>query len=229
MKEFDHQCLQQQQKKRPQRKKRNGWWFFFFYYCFNLQTWHKKTAQCFRTFTVNFAPKRSLDKTAHCPFNAIFYETQADLAWTKHPEQIWEFKTCKLILKKHHLRLNNFLSNHPVKSQITAWCFWRFTFRRELTLFFEETVHNAAITAEWGRATESGVSRPPGGQRGTKLVLCSHSVTLAGVSKPDLSQQMRHNTSGRRNVGERTKPQSAYEPCAGWCALREQQIYCESF
>lgn len=34
----------------------------------------------------------------------------------------------------------------------------------------------------------------------------SQSVTLADASQPDLSQQMWHNTSGRRNVGERTNP-----------------------
>lgn len=59
---------------------------------------------------------------------------------------------------------------------------------------------------------------------------CSRSVTPAGVSAPDLSQQMRQNTSGQRNVGERTKPlcvkviftDSAYELCAGKYAQRRK-------
>lgn len=63
-----------------------------------------------------------------------------------------------------------------------------------------------------------------------KTIIISHSITMHDVNNPDLSQQMWHDTSSWRNVGEKTQhwmavnfTESSQKPCAVMCWTEKTQ------
>lgn len=85
--------------------------------------------------------------------------------------------------------MNLFCNNSVKPIVLPLTCQTEFTFYREIVI--------QTANQQNKEEAKRGAYTPPGGRRQN-----SHSLKLAGVSKPDLSQQMGHNTSGPWNVGK---------------------------